>query len=136
MKGLRRGGRHRFAAAVINAITDAIGNNDLSMPATPERVWIALREADEDGGRVSEEEMYETPYHRPSLAEAASSSPMPPTAISLAADPHPDHEAAPRGAFRCHRPHPPRGAQGDSVTGDTVPIGAATTHAEVATSER
>jgi carbon-monoxide dehydrogenase large subunit len=30
---------------VINAITDAIGNNDLSMPATPEKVWIALQRA-------------------------------------------------------------------------------------------
>ena len=36
-QGLRRGRRDRRAAAVINAITDAIGNNNLSMPATPER---------------------------------------------------------------------------------------------------
>ena len=28
--------------AVINAITDAIGNNDLTMPATPQKVWAAL----------------------------------------------------------------------------------------------
>jgi carbon-monoxide dehydrogenase large subunit len=27
---------------VINAITDAIGNNDLQMPATPSRVWAAM----------------------------------------------------------------------------------------------
>ena len=26
-------------------ITDAIGNNDLSMPATPEKVWLALQHA-------------------------------------------------------------------------------------------
>ena len=31
--------------ALINAITDAIGNNDLTMPATPQRVWAALRSA-------------------------------------------------------------------------------------------
>jgi carbon-monoxide dehydrogenase large subunit len=31
--------------AVINAITDAIGNNDLSMPATAEKVWQAIRAA-------------------------------------------------------------------------------------------
>ena len=28
--------------AVINAITDAIGNNKLEMPATPDRVWAAI----------------------------------------------------------------------------------------------
>jgi carbon-monoxide dehydrogenase large subunit len=28
---------------LINAITDAIGARDLAMPATPERVWRALR---------------------------------------------------------------------------------------------
>jgi carbon-monoxide dehydrogenase large subunit len=27
---------------VINAITDAIGNNTLEMPATPDRVWHAI----------------------------------------------------------------------------------------------
>jgi carbon-monoxide dehydrogenase large subunit len=26
----------------MNAITDAIGNNDLTMPASPEKVWKAL----------------------------------------------------------------------------------------------
>jgi carbon-monoxide dehydrogenase large subunit len=31
--------------AVINAITDAIGNNDLTMPATPEKVWHAAQSA-------------------------------------------------------------------------------------------
>jgi carbon-monoxide dehydrogenase large subunit len=30
---------------VINAITDAIGTNDLQMPATPARVWAALNAA-------------------------------------------------------------------------------------------
>ena len=41
-QGLRRGRRDRLAAAVINAITDAIGNNKLEMPATPDRVWHAI----------------------------------------------------------------------------------------------
>jgi carbon-monoxide dehydrogenase large subunit len=27
---------------VINAITDAIGNNAIEMPATPSRVWAAI----------------------------------------------------------------------------------------------
>jgi carbon-monoxide dehydrogenase large subunit len=31
--------------AVINAITDAIGNNDLTMPATPEKVWHLAQSA-------------------------------------------------------------------------------------------
>jgi len=30
---------------VMNAITDAIGNNDLTMPATPQKVWAAVRAA-------------------------------------------------------------------------------------------
>ena len=30
------------SAAVINAITDAIGHNKLEMPATPDRVWRAI----------------------------------------------------------------------------------------------
>ena len=29
--------------AVINAITDAIGTDELTMPATPQKVWAAIR---------------------------------------------------------------------------------------------
>jgi len=36
-----RPARSALSAAVINAITDAIGNNRLEMPATPDRVWHA-----------------------------------------------------------------------------------------------
>jgi carbon-monoxide dehydrogenase large subunit len=43
MKGCGEAGAIGSPPAVINAITDAIGNNELSMPATPERVWLALR---------------------------------------------------------------------------------------------
>ncbi len=42
MKGCGEAGAIGSPPAVINAITDAIGNNDLSMPATPEKVWRAL----------------------------------------------------------------------------------------------
>jgi len=42
MKGCGEAGAIGSPPAVINAITDAIGNNDLSMPATPEKVWKAL----------------------------------------------------------------------------------------------
>ena len=33
--------------AVINAITGAIGTEDLSMPATPQAVWWALQKAND-----------------------------------------------------------------------------------------
>ncbi len=42
MKGCGEAGAIGSPPAVINAITDAIGSNDLSMPATPEKVWRAL----------------------------------------------------------------------------------------------
>jgi len=42
MKGCGEAGAIGSPPAVINAITDAIGNNDLSMPATPAKVWAAL----------------------------------------------------------------------------------------------
>jgi aerobic carbon-monoxide dehydrogenase large subunit len=45
MKGCGEAGAIGSPPAVINAITDAIGNNDLSMPATPEKVWLALQKA-------------------------------------------------------------------------------------------
>ena len=42
IKGCGEAGAIGSPPAVINAITDAIGNNNLSMPATPERIWAAL----------------------------------------------------------------------------------------------
>jgi carbon-monoxide dehydrogenase large subunit len=41
IKGCGEAGAIGSPPAVINAITDAIGNNNLSMPATPEKVWAA-----------------------------------------------------------------------------------------------
>jgi carbon-monoxide dehydrogenase large subunit len=49
IKGCGEAGAIGSPPAVINAITDAIGNNDLTMPATPERVWaaqVSLRRTD------------------------------------------------------------------------------------------
>ena len=43
MKGCGEAGAIGSPPAVINAITDAIGNNDLSMPATPAKVWAAIQ---------------------------------------------------------------------------------------------
>jgi carbon-monoxide dehydrogenase large subunit len=42
IKGCGEAGAIGSPPAVINAITDAIGNNDLSMPASPQNVWAAL----------------------------------------------------------------------------------------------
>ncbi len=42
IKGCGEAGAIGSPPAVINAITNAIGNNDLAMPATPSRVWAAL----------------------------------------------------------------------------------------------
>ncbi|WP_407116246.1 xanthine dehydrogenase family protein molybdopterin-binding subunit [Bradyrhizobium sp. LMG 9283] len=45
IKGCGEAGAIGASAAVINAITDAIGNNNLEMPATPDRVWRAIHAA-------------------------------------------------------------------------------------------
>ncbi|MBX3706270.1 MAG: xanthine dehydrogenase family protein molybdopterin-binding subunit [Pseudomonadales bacterium] len=41
-KGCGEAGAIGSPAAIMNAVTDAIGTNDLAMPATPEKVWRAL----------------------------------------------------------------------------------------------
>jgi carbon-monoxide dehydrogenase large subunit len=45
MKGCGEAGAIGSPPAVINAITNAIGNDNLAMPATPERVWRAIHGA-------------------------------------------------------------------------------------------
>jgi len=45
IKGCGEAGAIGSPPALINAITDAIGNNDLSMPATPQKVWLAVNAA-------------------------------------------------------------------------------------------
>ena len=45
IKGCGEAGAIAAPAAVINAITDAIGTEDLAMPATPQTVWAAIRRA-------------------------------------------------------------------------------------------
>jgi carbon-monoxide dehydrogenase large subunit len=42
IKGCGEAGAIGSPPAVINAITDAIGNNNLTMPATPSKVWAAI----------------------------------------------------------------------------------------------
>ena len=43
IKGCGEAGAIGSPPALINAITNAIGNNDLTMPATPQKVWAALQ---------------------------------------------------------------------------------------------
>jgi len=43
IKGCGEAGAIGSPPAVMNAITDAIGTNELSMPATPQKVWAALK---------------------------------------------------------------------------------------------
>ena len=45
VKGCGEAGAIAAPAAVINAITDALGHEDIAMPATPARVWRALQSA-------------------------------------------------------------------------------------------
>ena len=45
VKGCGEAGAIAAPAALINAITDAIGSDNLTMPATPEKVWRALHAA-------------------------------------------------------------------------------------------
>jgi carbon-monoxide dehydrogenase large subunit len=45
VKGCGEAGAIGASAAVINAITDAIGTEDLAMPATAQTVWQALQKA-------------------------------------------------------------------------------------------
>ena len=74
MKGCGEAGAIGSPPAVINAITDALGDNDITMPATPEKLWRkAQKRRPAAGGGIGDATMYQTHYHRPkSLAEAAS----------------------------------------------------------------
>ena len=45
IKGCGEAGAIGSPPAVMNAITNAIGTNDLTMPATPQKVWAAIRSA-------------------------------------------------------------------------------------------
>jgi carbon-monoxide dehydrogenase large subunit len=45
IKGCGEAGAIGSPPAVINAITDAIGTDELTMPATPQKVWAAIRSA-------------------------------------------------------------------------------------------
>ena len=72
IKGLRRSRRHRAPAAVINAITDALGHEEVAMPATPLTVWRAANSRQckswpRNSASTEEPIMYAFDYHRPQL---------------------------------------------------------------------
>jgi carbon-monoxide dehydrogenase large subunit len=50
VKGCGEAGAIGSPAAVMNAVTHALGVKDVAMPATPERVWRALQPAGGRGG--------------------------------------------------------------------------------------
>jgi carbon-monoxide dehydrogenase large subunit len=45
IKGCGEAGAIAAPPAVINALTDALGHEDLAMPATPQAVWRAAQKA-------------------------------------------------------------------------------------------
>jgi carbon-monoxide dehydrogenase large subunit len=45
IKGCGEAGAIAAPPAVINAITDALGHEDIAMPATPQAVWRAAQKA-------------------------------------------------------------------------------------------
>ena len=61
VKGCGEAGAIGSPAAVMNAITHALGVKDISMPATPEKVWQSIRGNDMD----------DFSYHRPKDVEEA-----------------------------------------------------------------
>src|SRR6202021_4155967 len=52
IKGCGEAGAIAAPAAVINAITDAIGTESIAMPATPAAVWAALQKTGRAGRRA------------------------------------------------------------------------------------
>ena len=117
VKGCGEAGAIGSPPAVINAITDAIGNNDLRMPATPEKVWIALQKAPARKPPVRRKRRCTRPIItvRKNLTEAAKLfAGACRGALPLRrADPSSDHEAATRRALRPDRPRQIARAEGD-----------------------
>ena len=72
IKGCGEAGAIAAPAAVINAITDAIGTENLAMPATPQAVWAALQKANNmPQGGIAGDTMYAFTFHRPTTVRQA-----------------------------------------------------------------
>ena len=74
IKGCGEAGAIAAPAAVMNAITDAIGTEDIAMPATPATVWARDPEDTRPARRRNEQEttMYNFTFHRPTGLRQAS----------------------------------------------------------------
>jgi aerobic carbon-monoxide dehydrogenase large subunit len=75
-KGCGEAGAIAAPAAVINALTDALGVRDLAMPATSQTVWQALQAAPSPGKRPNRDNgrrtaMQDFNYHRPTSLDDA-----------------------------------------------------------------
>ena len=71
MKGCGEAGAIGSPPALINAITDAIGNNDLTMPATPQKVCKVMHGL-RDGNQMSgQRHTSEANQGRPAVAARA-----------------------------------------------------------------
>ena len=55
IKGCGEAGAIGSPPAVINAITDALGHENLTMPATPQKVWAAVTSTEDKGSRAVRE---------------------------------------------------------------------------------
>ena len=75
IKGCGEAGAIAAPAAVINAITDAIGSEELAMPATAQAVWPALQKAarQTQSGGIRSITMYAFTQHRPTTVRQAAS---------------------------------------------------------------
>ena len=134
VKGCGEAGAIGASAAVINAITDAIGNNKLEMPATPDRVWHAIH-----GNARGRRTMYETTYHRPSSVDEAAALFAKGSEAKYLSGGHTlipvmkQRLASPSDVIDLGRI---KDLVGIEVSGDAVTIKAATTHYDVASSAR
>jgi hypothetical protein len=97
IKGCGEAGAIGSPPAVINAITDAIGNNDLTMPATPQKVWAAVpggKAAIGGNGERGDCDVFAVNYHRAaSVADAVKLARATPSSGGRH-DADPDHEDA------------------------------------------
>ena len=111
-EGLRRGRRHRFAAGGDQRDHRRHRQQRSSMPATPEKVWLALAQGRDEDRRPSKEDRDvrdplsppEEPRRGGQALRRRRRRPLP----RRRPDADPDHEAAPGGAVRPHRPRAPR----------------------------
>ena len=140
IKGCGEAGAIAAPAAVINAITDAIGTEALAMPATANTVWSAhstRATGATRGGGIRRETMYNFTFHRPTtVRQAAGLLAKNPEGKLLAGG----HSLLPVMKQRLAQPSAlidlslVEGMSGVEQKGRSVVIGAMTRHADAANS--